>query len=320
MYMSGRSLFPLTIEMCSRISRQFNGKMRISFAGGAEFFNCDKLFAAGIWPITVATTILKPGGYNRLAPDGRKDGSCPIMPSAAPTPPPSATCPRPATPISTISSPSSPCPRARARTRSPSSTASLPPARAAARFIRISGVHGTRPPRSVRPGPEADHGERTRLPFLTGTICAHRCQNKCTRNFYEESVQIRDTKLVAAAHGYDALMASIRPTEKLPGKKAAIIGGGPTGIAAAYFLARGGVQTTIFEREAKARRRAALCDSRVPYLRRSHRQGRRAHGAPRRRGQVRRSGPERGRTQEDGLHPHPPGHRRMAGGRTGYPR
>ena len=48
MYMSGRSLFPLTIEMCNRISRQFKGKMRISFAGGAEFFNCDKLFAAGI--------------------------------------------------------------------------------------------------------------------------------------------------------------------------------------------------------------------------------------------------------------------------------
>ena len=66
MYMSGRSLFPLTIEMCNRISRQFGGKMRISFAGGADYFNCDKLFAAGIWPITVATTILKPGGYNRL--------------------------------------------------------------------------------------------------------------------------------------------------------------------------------------------------------------------------------------------------------------
>ena len=37
MYMSGRSLFPLTIEMCSRISRQFGGKMKISFAGGAEY-------------------------------------------------------------------------------------------------------------------------------------------------------------------------------------------------------------------------------------------------------------------------------------------
>ena len=66
MYMSGRSLYPLTIEMCNRISRAFGGKMRISFAGGAEYFNCDKLFSAGIWPITVATTILKPGGYNRL--------------------------------------------------------------------------------------------------------------------------------------------------------------------------------------------------------------------------------------------------------------
>ena len=49
--------------------------------------------------------------------------------------------------------------------------------------------------------------------------------------------------------GYDALMASIRPTEKVSGKKAAIIGGGPTGIAAAYFLARAGIETTIFERE-----------------------------------------------------------------------
>ena len=51
--MSGRSLFPLTIEMCNRISRQFGGKMRISFAGGADYFNCDKLFAAGIWPMTI---------------------------------------------------------------------------------------------------------------------------------------------------------------------------------------------------------------------------------------------------------------------------
>ena len=42
MYMSGRSLFPLTIEMCNRISRAFEGKMRISFAGGADAFNCDK--------------------------------------------------------------------------------------------------------------------------------------------------------------------------------------------------------------------------------------------------------------------------------------
>jgi len=55
---------------------------------------------------------------------------------------------------------------------------------------------------------------------------------------------------VAAKNGYNALMASIRPTEKVAGKKAAIIGGGPTGIAAASFLARSGIAVTIFEREA----------------------------------------------------------------------
>ena len=91
--------------------------------------------------------------------------------------------------------------------------------------------------------------EKNPLPFLTGTICAHRCQTKCSRNFYDESVRIRDTKLVAAERGYEALMASIQKPAKVAGKKAAIIGGGPTGIAAAYFLGRAGVETTIFERE-----------------------------------------------------------------------
>ena len=40
--------------------------------------------------------------------------------------------------------------------------------------------------------------EKNPLPFITGTICAHRCQTKCSRNFYDESVRIRDTKLLAA--------------------------------------------------------------------------------------------------------------------------
>ena len=90
--------------------------------------------------------------------------------------------------------------------------------------------------------------EKNPLPFLTGTICAHRCQNKCTRNFYDESIHIRDGKLVAAARGYDAdgLHPAHRKTARQEGCHR---GGSPTSIAAAYFLARGGMQTTIFERE-----------------------------------------------------------------------
>lgn len=93
--------------------------------------------------------------------------------------------------------------------------------------------------------------ERNALPFITGTICAHRCMGKCTRNFYEDPVQIRAAKLLAAEKGIDARMASVVRPAPVPGERAAIIGGGPTGIAAAYFLGRAGVACTIFERTGK---------------------------------------------------------------------
>ena len=66
MYMSGRALFPLTIELVSRITEQFDGKLRISYSGGADYFNIHELVSAGVWPVTMATTLLKPGGYQRL--------------------------------------------------------------------------------------------------------------------------------------------------------------------------------------------------------------------------------------------------------------
>ena len=251
MYMSGRSLFPLTIEMCHRISRQFKGKMRISFAGGAEYFNCDKLFAAGIWPITVATTILKPGGYNRLRQMCEKVEDMPFTAfhgtdSAA---------------IEALSvgshtnfhhlKPIKPLPARKSEDKVPLIDCFTAPCKGGCPIHQDIPEYMELVRRGLY-GPALKLiTEKNPLPFLTGTICAHRCQNKCSRNFYDESVHIRDTKLVAAENGYGALMASLKPTAKLPGKKAAIIGGGPTGIAAAYFLARGGVETTIFEREAK---------------------------------------------------------------------
>ena len=251
MYMSGRSLFPLTIEMCNRISRQFNGKMRISFAGGAEFFNCDKLFSAGIWPITVATTILKPGGYNRLHQMVEKVETLPYR----------AFCGTDTSAISDMSTashsdfhhlkPIKPVASRKSEEKVPWIDCFTAPCKGGC------PIHQDIPEymelcRKGLYGPALKLiTEKNALPFITGTICAHRCQNKCSRNFYEESVQIRDTKLIAAQHGYGALMADIKLPEKVAGKKAAIIGGGPTGIAAAYFLGRAGIETTIFEREEK---------------------------------------------------------------------
>ena len=251
MYMSGRSLFPLTIEMCNRISHQFGGKMRISFAGGADYFNCDKLFAAGISPITVATTILKPGGYNRLHQMVEKVEDMPYRAFSGNDP----------AAISDLAASAlhdfhhlkaiKPLPSRKKDEQVPLLDCFTAPCKGGCpieqdipEYLELcrKGLYG--PALKLIT-------EKNALPFITGTICAHRCQGKCSRNFYEESVHIRETKLLAAEKGYNTLMASLRMPEPVEDKKVAIVGGGPTGIAAAYFLGREGVPTTIFERERK---------------------------------------------------------------------
>lgn len=249
MYMSGRSLFPLTIEMCHRISRQFKGKMRISFAGGAEYFNCDKLFAAGIWPITVATTILKPGGYNRLHQMVEKVEPMAYRPfSGTDT---QAICELSAASHTDVHhvKPIKPLPSRKSEKSVPWLDCFTAPCQGGCPIEQDIPEYMELCRKGLYAPALKLITQKNPLPFLTGTICAHRCQTKCSRNFYDESVRIRDTKLLAAEKGYNALMASIRVPERVPGKKAAIIGGGPTGIAAAYFLGRAGIEATIFERE-----------------------------------------------------------------------
>jgi putative selenate reductase len=67
MYMSGRALFPLAISLAAKFAREFSGKLHISMSGGIDASNIEPVVSAGVWPVTVATTLLKTGGYNRLA-------------------------------------------------------------------------------------------------------------------------------------------------------------------------------------------------------------------------------------------------------------
>ena len=251
MYMSGRSLFPLTVEMCARISREFGGKLRLSFAGGADWFNCDKLFSAGIWPITVATTILKPGGYNRLAQMAQKLEALPFAPfdatDTAAIEKLSVECHTDAHHVKPVK----PLPSRKNEEAVPLLDCFTAPCRGGCPIGQDIPEYMELCRKGLYEKALRLICERNPLPFITGTICAHRCQGKCSRNFYDESVRIRDTKLLAAQNGYDALMASIQKPAPVSGKKAAIVGGGPTGIAAAYFLGRAGIETTIFEREEK---------------------------------------------------------------------
>ena len=63
MYMSGKALYPLTINVAAKLAKDFDGNLPMSFSGGADTNNIQKIFDTGIWPITVATVLLKPTGY-----------------------------------------------------------------------------------------------------------------------------------------------------------------------------------------------------------------------------------------------------------------
>ncbi|VTN09534.1 putative selenate reductase subunit YgfK [Raoultella terrigena] len=67
MYMSGRALFPLAINVAALLSREFDGRLPISYSGGASQLTIREIFETGIRPITMATDLLKPGGYLRLS-------------------------------------------------------------------------------------------------------------------------------------------------------------------------------------------------------------------------------------------------------------
>jgi putative selenate reductase len=66
MYMSGRSLYVLSLSLAQKLSHAFDGTLPISFSGGIDAFNIKDVLETGIQPVTVATTILKPGGVMRF--------------------------------------------------------------------------------------------------------------------------------------------------------------------------------------------------------------------------------------------------------------
>ena len=76
MYMSGKALFPLSITVAARLAEAFDGKLSMSFSGGADQKNIDQIIDCGIWPVTVATVLLKPGGYKWMTRIAEKAGEC----------------------------------------------------------------------------------------------------------------------------------------------------------------------------------------------------------------------------------------------------
>ena len=247
MYMSGRSLFPLSLSLAAKLSKAFDGKLRISYSGGADEYNICDLYEAGIWPVTLATTLLKPGGYQRLVQIAEKLAQSGVQTyQGIDTARVDALLAKAKT-DGHYRKPVKPLPNRKTDKEVPLLDCFAAPCRSGCPIEQDIPAYLQR----VDAG-EYDEAlriilERNPLPFMTGTICAHPCMSHCTRNFYEDSVNIRGAKLTAAQNAWETVIPTLKPKAS-NGKKVAIVGGGPAGMAAALFLAREGTAVDLYEK------------------------------------------------------------------------
>ncbi len=90
------------------------------------------------------------------------------------------------------------------------------------------------------------------LPMFTSRICPHPCQDGCNHGCSGDSVNIHCVERSVADHIMANRERFYPAPEAETGKTAAIVGAGPGGLAAAYYLRRAGHSVTIYERQAKA--------------------------------------------------------------------
>ncbi len=247
MYMSGKSLYPLSISLAAKLAEEFDGKLRISYSGGADYHNIKGIVEAGIWPVTVATTLLKPGGYDRMTQIAsllQKEGDVFEKVNAEATNRLAEEAKTSPYHVKAVK----PLPSRKMKKQVPLLDCFVAPCKEGCPIHQDIPAYLQLVKEEKYEEAMEVITEKNPLPFITGTICAHPCMGKCTRNFYEDPVHIRAMKLVAAKNGYNALFEKIQTPAVTRKGKAAVVGGGPAGMAAAYFLRRAGMSVTLFEK------------------------------------------------------------------------
>lgn len=257
MYMSGRSLFALTINLANRIAGELNGEINISYSGGATIYNVKEILETGIFPVTMVTELLKPGGYLRLFQIAEEAEKIELHCNAAPAKinllklkelaenasvnPEYKKDKRPAGSLKINKAlPKydcyiSPCTEACPVHQDVSEYISFVRSENYGRACKIITL-------------------KNPLPNITGYICDHQCMTKCARLDYEGAVSIRELKKEAAERGLEDYLSKANNKSANPqtGIKAAVIGAGPTGLSAAYFLSKAGFDVTVFEKSDRA--------------------------------------------------------------------
>ncbi len=265
-YMSGRALHPISINLANKLQNYFDGNLDISFSAGADAFNISKILKCNLKPVTVCSDLLKPGGYARLPQyfeelgkalenkgansledfilsgtnetDVKKAGLKNLNEYAGQVLQEkryskksfnyeSIKTNRELTPFDCIHAP---CINTCAISQD------VP------EYMYYTSIGDFQKAYSViiKTNP---------LPNVTGMVCDHLCQSKCTRINYDSPLQIREIKRFVAEK--ESSNFNLTPKPSL-GIKCAVIGAGPAGLSAAYFLELEGVDVNVYEATSRA--------------------------------------------------------------------
>ncbi|HZW01859.1 MAG TPA: FAD-dependent oxidoreductase [Candidatus Deferrimicrobium sp.] len=116
-------------------------------------------------------------------------------------------------------------------------------------------------PGFLKANTEGDFVESARIfkrtipfPSVLGRVCPAPCEEHCRRDEVEEAIAIRDSHRYAGDQVLKAQAAGARPPRPFDqqastGKRVAVIGSGPSGMSAAYYLGLSGHEVTVFERD-----------------------------------------------------------------------
>jgi NADPH-dependent glutamate synthase beta subunit-like oxidoreductase/CO/xanthine dehydrogenase FAD-binding subunit len=94
--------------------------------------------------------------------------------------------------------------------------------------------------------------ERNPMPAVTGRVCPHFCELACSRRDYDEAVSVRSIERHVGDYALANAATLMPPPSQKTGKKVAVVGAGPAGLAAAYYLRRAGHEVTVFDRQPEA--------------------------------------------------------------------
>ena len=277
-YTSGRALHPISINLAERLQSDFNGTLDISFSAGVDAFNVSDTLSCNLKPITVCSDLLKPGGYLRLTQYLKKLSES----------------------ISTENADNiDNFIIAKAGNKTDVTASGLTNLKNYAEAVLENKTYhkSSFPYENIKTGRElttydcihspcieacaisqnvpdymyyTSRGEFEEaykvilkdnpLPNMTGSVCDHLCQTKCTRMNYDNPLLIREIKKFIS----DKFDGKEKINIEKNGLSAAVIGAGPAGLTCAYFLALEGFDIEVFESKPFA---GGMVSGLIPYFR-----------------------------------------------------